>query len=195
MNETNLLRPPLPPVPPGWWELNGLWVILGAVLLLAALALLVWLTQRRTKPAGVESPADRARQQLAAPAVPAADGRALSRASRVVRRYLIDRLSLLRQEMTTSEFCRELEGQGALAPDLRARLTQFLREGDTLKFAPAQDRARAEALRASALQLVNDVEAALAPPEPPKPARELTKPPPALSAQRSDTTPPPRLGS
>jgi hypothetical protein len=163
MNQTNLPCPPLPPVPPDWWELHGIWVIIGAVALATCLGLIGWAWRRRAITALGETPAGRARRELTTQDTATTGGLALSRASRIVRRYLIDRLSLPRREMTTAEFCRELEMRVDLAPDLRDRIGRFLRDGDTLKFAPAPDDAQLDALRGSALQLVNDTEAALTP--------------------------------
>lgn len=170
MNQTNLLRPPLPPVPPTWWETHGLWVILGIVAALAAVGVVAWLLQRRGKCAAAETPADRARRELGTPTTRDTTA-GLSRASRVLRRYLIDRLGLPRREMVTTEFCGELESRSQLPPELRGRIMQFLREGDALKFSPDTDAAKAAALRFSAVQLVNDTELALTPVESANPGR------------------------
>ena len=158
------LRPPRGELPPGFWELHGSWVVLGAVIVLLAVGVLIWLWMR-FQPAPVTTPpAIQARLALEALRQQAETGAVLSRVSQVLRQYFILAFALPPAELTTAEFCRALQGTSQVGPELSVTVADFLRECDQRKFAPtaplpplgavstaAELIGRAEAVRLAAL--------------------------------------------
>ncbi len=130
------LFPPRGPLPPGWWEQYGIWVILAAAALLLLIAATVWLLLR-PKPPVVIPPETQARQTLEALRTEPETGAVLSRVSQVVRGYFRIAFHLAEGELTTSELCRALETAPEPAPELKAEVARLLRECDERKFAPA----------------------------------------------------------
>jgi len=154
------LRPPLEPVPPGFWEAHGLHVIaacVGGALLLTIVCLLAF---RRKKPEPVP-PEIAARAELET--LRRSHPPDLSGISRVLRKCVADLFDLPPGERTTAEFCRALEeaelptaaaanqettppaqDNGGFAPEqssdsagIATRIRAFLLRCDREKFAPA----------------------------------------------------------
>lgn len=130
------LRPPHDELQPSFWELHGWWTIAGAVLVLAVLAFfIVWL--RRPKPDEITPPEILARRALEALRGRAEDAALVVEVTRILRRYILLAFGLAPDELTTAEIRRVLQHSNPVSPDLAAALTDFLRECDERKFAPA----------------------------------------------------------
>jgi hypothetical protein len=129
------LHPPRPEIPPGIWEQHGPLIVLGIVLVVAALCLLAWFLLRRRPSPGVPAQVI-ARQELHSLEGVPETGALFSRVSQVVRHYIGAAFGLPPVEMTTTEFAESLKSNGQVGPDLAGRVTDFLRDCDRRKFAP-----------------------------------------------------------
>jgi hypothetical protein len=169
------LRPPRGEIAPTFWEQNGLWVILGGILLLGLVAAAVWWLIR-PRPAVVVPPEVVARQALEPLRRQAEDGKVLSQVSQILRRYVGAAFGLPQGEMTTNDFCRAIADQGRVGPELSASLGDFLRKCDERKFAPS---APAPALGAveQASKLLELTEARRAQLPQPDPSHSAPQPP------------------
>ena len=65
------------------------------------------------------------------------DGNVLSEVSQVLRRYMSATLHFAPGELTTAEFCSELERSQKITPELKRGISEFLRACDDRKFSPA----------------------------------------------------------
>ena len=130
------LRPPRGEIVPGFWEQNGTWLILGAILLLFGLAALVWLLVR-PKSAVPIPPAVEARRELEPLQQNPEDGGLLSRVSQILRRYVAAVFALPPGEFTTAEFTQTLANNPKVGSALGGEVTDFLRACDLRKFAPS----------------------------------------------------------
>jgi hypothetical protein len=130
------LNPPHAELPPLFWELHGTSAVLGAALLLAVAIAVVWWLVRPKPPIPVPIEI-LSRKELEALRQRSEDGQVLSQVSRVLRRYVAGVFNLPPDELTTSEFCRAIASHEGIGPDLAARVGDFLRQCDKLKFAPA----------------------------------------------------------
>ena len=135
-NEILKLSPPYPELPPTFWEQYGLWIVLVAVALVVLVLAAVWwwLRPKPSLPVPIEI---LTRKELEALRQRNEDGQVLSQVSRVLRGYLVGAFALPAGELTTSEFCRAVAAHDKIGPDLTARVGEFLRQCDELKFAPA----------------------------------------------------------
>jgi len=133
--ETLVLHPPHAELPPLFWEQYGVWIVLGAVLLLAITALVIWLLLRPKTPVVVPVEVQ-ARQELETLRHRTEDGRTVSEVSRVLRRFVAAAFDLPPDEFTTSEFCRLLADHEKIGPELSVAVGEFLRRCDEHKFAP-----------------------------------------------------------
>jgi hypothetical protein len=135
-NEILKLSPPHAELPPAFWEQYGPWVVVAAILLLALAVVAVWwcLRPKPSIPVPIEI---LTRRELEALRQRNEDGQVLSQISRVLRRYVVGAFALPPDELTTSEFCRVIDTHENIAPELAARVADFLRQCDELKFAPA----------------------------------------------------------
>jgi len=154
------LRPPRPEILPTFWEQYGAWVIVFATLLLAVVAVVVWLATR-PKPAVPVPWSLLARRELEPLAPQPEDGTVLSRISQILRHHLASAFGLPSGEVTTSEFCRSLVGSDQIGPDLSGEITVFLKECDLRKFAPAPPASSCDAV-ARSLRIVERAEKRLA---------------------------------
>ena len=130
------LRPPLPEIPPTFWEQHGWQVVAGGVLVVALCGLGLWLLLRRKLAAAIP-PAVQARQALEPLRQQPEDGVVLSHVSQVLRHYIAAAFELPSGELTTAEFCRALVGDQRVGPALSVPITNFLRQCDERKFAPS----------------------------------------------------------
>jgi hypothetical protein len=130
------LRPPHDELQPSFWELHGWWTVAGIVLVLAALEFfIVWL--RRPKPDVLTPPEILARRALENLRGRTEDAALVVEVTRILRRYILLAFGLAPDELTTAEIRRVLQHSNPVSPDLAAAITDFLRECDERKFAPA----------------------------------------------------------
>ncbi len=134
-------------------------ISLGCFALAVAAALVWFLT--RPKPPVILPPAVQARQALEALRQLAEDGALLSRVSQILRRYFAAAFGLPPGELTTAEFCRALAGLEPVGSELAGEVSDFLRQCDQRKFAPAAPAPPLGAV-AQALKLIDLAEARLA---------------------------------
>lgn len=131
------LQPPRGELPPGFWEQYGSWLWLGGAVLVAAAGIVVWRLTRPSPPPVIPPPATEARQALEPLHALPETGAVLSRVSQVLRHYFSLTFGLPPAERTTSEFCRALADLPQVGAELPAKVSDFLRECDLRKFAPA----------------------------------------------------------
>jgi hypothetical protein len=129
------LKPPLGEIPPGVWEEHGPAIVIGGTLALAALAAVAWLALRQ-RPENLPSPERQARSQLAELRGKAQTGQLISTVSRVTRGYFRDAFGLTANELTTREFCDQMETRQEVGSELGGQTRAFLMRCDELKFSP-----------------------------------------------------------
>lgn len=158
------LLPPYGPMPPTFWEQHGTNIIITSIALgMLAGGVLWWLC--RPKPPVVVPPAVQAREALARWAGRPEDRNCLSSISQVLRHYVVCAFEFPAGECTTAEFCRELEQNEKIGPELTQAISTFLRECDERKFSPAGSPAPLNAA-SRALELVARAEAVGNQPDP-----------------------------
>ena len=150
------LNPPLPEIPPTFWEQYHSWVWIAAGLLALVAFAFIWKLTHR-KPPLLVAPATQARTELDALVKQPEDGVLLSRVSQIVRRYFSNAFGVAPGELTTAEFARALTDNQRVGAGLSGELTQFLRECDVRKFSPPQPGPAVEAVP-RALNLINAAE-------------------------------------
>lgn len=123
-------------MPPTFWERHGTAVIAGGFLLLVLGGVVVWSILKRG-PQPVLPPEIVAREALAKCLGRPEDGKVLSEISQVLRHYFGAVSEFPPGELTTTEFCRQLESREKIAPQLTRVISEFLRECDERKFSPA----------------------------------------------------------
>ena len=156
------VRPPMELMPPTFWELHGGVVVTGAIMALAALALVVWLL-RRARP-GVVTPADvTARLALVALLGRAEDEPTVAAVSQYLRRYISAAFLASDDALTVDETLTALKRLSQVPADLSAALAALLRECEAREFAPISPPAP-PALVARALELVARFESLRPPP-------------------------------
>jgi len=128
------LRPPYAELPPTFWEQHGSVMVVSGMVLLALVALGVWLGLR-TKPVEIVPPQVRARNELEALQALPEDGAVLSKVSQALRRYFIAAFALPPGEFTTAEFCRVIGANEKISAELSAAVAEFLRDCGERKFA------------------------------------------------------------
>lgn len=129
------LRPPLPPMTPGFWEEHSGFVIAGSVLAIGILAAAAWFLTR-PKP-GLQIPDDAAaRQALEALRGRSEDAQVVAEVARHLRHYVTAAFFGRSRELTGEELQPALRGLSQVPPDLTADLGALLRECDARKFAP-----------------------------------------------------------
>lgn len=167
-NQIPDLKPPLPELPPTFWDLHAPALIAGAIAALMAMALLLF-WWRRPKPIVVVPP-----EVVAASALEALRGRpeteaVVAEASRVMRRYVVAAFGLAQDEPTAEELLAALDRDPRLTPEAVGAFADFLRECDVRQFAPAPPPAGSP-LAPRALELLAQSEARRKPaPAPPQP--------------------------
>jgi hypothetical protein len=130
------LRPPRGELLPSFWEQYGAWMILGAVLVLALIALAGWLVMRPKQEVPVPF-AVQARIELEPLRQKPEDGALLSQTSQVLRRYIAAMFGLPPGELTTLEFCSAILNDPKIGAELGRETSEFLQVCDLRKFSPA----------------------------------------------------------
>jgi hypothetical protein len=151
------LQPPLGEIPPTFWEQHGLTVILaaGGIILFIVLGVWFWL---QPKPVAVLSPEEVARRELDALSKRPEDGEVISRASQILRQYVLGVFELPAGQPTTAEFCKLIGRSDKVGNELSTSLADFLRHCDERKFAKSGSIVPLNAA-ARALELVKQGEA------------------------------------
>jgi len=155
------LAPPYPELPPTFWEQHGNAIIFSGIVLVALVAVAIWLGLRK-KPVAIVPPEVRARNELKALEALREDGAVLSKVSQALRRYFIAAFELPAGEYTTAEFCRVINGNEKIGIELSDSIAAFLRNCDENKFSPAY--ATPLSAVARALELIERGEAIRQPP-------------------------------
>jgi hypothetical protein len=132
---TPKLAPPHAEIPPGFWERDGLLVLLGVMVLTALLLALTWWL-RRPRPPVIIPIEVQVRQELESLARQPQTGSTISAMSRQLRRYIVGAFDLPPQEWTTAELNRLMTVHAGIGPELASAMSQFLRDCDEQKFAP-----------------------------------------------------------
>jgi hypothetical protein len=99
-------------------------------------AVVIWQILK-LRPERILPPAIVAREALAKCRVLPEDGKVLSQVSQTLRRYVGAVLQFPQGEFTTAEFCRELEHNERITPQLKRAIADFLLACDERKFSPA----------------------------------------------------------
>jgi hypothetical protein len=129
------LRPPLPEIPPSFWEANRSYIVGAAVALLAGFSAGAFLWARPRRPVEVP-PAVVAKSELQSLRDRPENGATLSRISHTVRSYLQAAFHLGHGEMTTTEVSRALQQRPEAGSELAQAAHEFLLDCDVRKFAP-----------------------------------------------------------
>lgn len=153
------LAPPHGELPPTFWEQHGATILIAGLTFILLAGLLVWRCLQ-PKPEPVLPPEIRAREALEQLVGKPEDGRLLSQASQILRRYVaaVFELAPPEREMTTAEFCRALSENENVGNELADILSAFARECDERKFAPVSSASPLNVAN-RALELVSRVEA------------------------------------
>ena len=156
-DEAPKLQPPLGEIPPTFWEQHSLIVILAAagIILFVALGIWFWL---QPKPVEALPPEAMARRELETLSKRPEDGEVISRASQILRQYVLAVFELPAGQPTTAEFCQLIAGNDKMGNELSGALRDFLRQCDERKFAKSDSIAPLNAA-ARALTLVEHGEA------------------------------------
>jgi hypothetical protein len=151
------LLPPYGELPPTYWEQNGTAVIAATLVFVALASFVVWWLLR-PRPAVIVPPEAQARHALIPLLHRVEDGGVVSQVSQILRRYVIAAFKLPPGEPTTSEFCRAIEINSDISPELSSSLADFLRVCDERKFS-TQPPAESIGAAPRALELVALAEA------------------------------------
>ena len=135
-DEIPALAPPRGEIPPTFWEQYGLLVTIAGGILLFAAVLIIWRLTRPRPPVIIAIEVE-TRETLLNLRDKPESGALLSQISQTLRHYVAGAFSLAPGELTTSEFCQVLEGNGTVGPALSSALALFLRRCDEQKFSPA----------------------------------------------------------
>ena len=155
-NTLPALAPPLPEMPPTFWQLHGTAILVGVFVFLAVAGFVAW-QFFKSRPRIVLPPAVIARDALVKLLCQPEDGRTLSAISQILRRYVSAALEFPAGELTTTEFSAALADSEKAGADLAQSLSNFLRECDERKFSPANVTSPLNAA-ARALELVERIE-------------------------------------
>jgi hypothetical protein len=132
-NEQSALIPAYGEIPPTFWEQHGTLVIIGGFAFVVLAMLVLW-KLFQPKPAVVLPPEILAREALTKLLRQPEDGRLLSEASQILRRYVITAFGLPSAEMTTKEFCAALACDKKIGNEAGNSISGFLRDCDERKF-------------------------------------------------------------
>ena len=132
--ESPKLQPPLGEIPPTFWEQHGTTVMVLVPASMLLLAMGIWLLLR-PKPVVLPPPEVQTRTALEALSQMPEDGKVISRASQLLRRYVQAVFQLPPGEPTTTEFCKLIADRNDIGEKLAKALADFLRQCDEQKFA------------------------------------------------------------
>ena len=150
------LTPPYAELPPTFWEQDATAISLVG---LAAVVLLgfAWRQLFRPKPETIIPPEVAAREALQPLSSQPEDGAVLSCVSQALRHYFIAAFQLAGDELTPTEFNREMARSEKISPELSAATAEFLRECDARKFSSTTGSEKLAAAK-RALNLVEQAE-------------------------------------
>jgi Domain of unknown function (DUF4381) len=155
------LKPPRGAIPTPFGETYAVWIAIAVVLG----TLLSWLFirhLRRPKLTAIPTPAEIARQELAALRGKDDAGQIVAEGARVLRRYLIARFRLSGPGLTADEIVVRVGTDELLTGELHS----FLSHCDVVNFAPAALAPPADAVIGDAERLIEAVERQTPPPLP-----------------------------
>ena len=132
-NDLPKLAPPLPELPPTFWEQHGSTVLIVALAAFAVATIITFIALR-PKPVSVVPPEIEARRALEELRSRAEDGAVLSRVSQILRRYIIALFALPPGEYTTAEFSLAISAHEKIGAELSTAVSNFLRACDERKF-------------------------------------------------------------
>jgi hypothetical protein len=156
INALPALAPPLPELPPTFWEQYGVAIVMVAPVLLALAAIVVWQTLK-SKSQPVLPPEISAREALSPLLCQPENGKVLSEVSQVLRRYVGAVFGFSGGVMTTAEFSAVANADAKIGPQLANALTGLLQACDRDKFAAKNEAPPLNAV-ARALQLIEQIE-------------------------------------
>ena len=130
------LAPPYAELPPTFWVQHGVVVLVLALMVILAVALIVWI-KIQPEPVVITPPEVQAREALEALRPRTEDGAVLSQISQILRRYFSSAFDLPPAELTTTEFCLMLSRAEKVGGELSATVADFLRQCDERKFSTA----------------------------------------------------------
>jgi hypothetical protein len=155
-NTLSELLPPYGEMPPTFTEQHGTSIAVGGLGIIALAAFGGWLIFH-PQPKIIIPPEVQARELLESLRQQPEDGVVLSRVSQVLRNYFITAFQLAPGELTTTEFCREISGNGKIRSELSTATADFLRDCDARKFSTEASSAKLDAAN-RALNLVEQAE-------------------------------------
>ncbi|HEY2328568.1 MAG TPA: hypothetical protein VGI63_02005 [Verrucomicrobiae bacterium] len=166
--DTNALPALIPAygeLPPTFWEQHQAAIIIASSALVAFAFLFLKMLLR---PANVVilPPETVARQALAKLQSQPEDGKLLSAAAQILRRYIYAAFNLPSNELTTAEFCAAISTHETIGTELAGAIASFLRECDVRKFSPPHLAAPLDAAN-RALALISLAETRRTRPRPP----------------------------
>lgn len=156
-NALPALAPAYGELPPTFWQQHETAIVVGGFALLAFVVLILKV-MLRPKSNVILPPEVLARDALMKLLRQPEDGKLLSEASQILRRYVSAAFALPAGELTTTEFCAALAASEKAGAELAQSVSDFLRECDERKFSPANPSAPFNAAN-RALELVARAEA------------------------------------
>jgi len=143
-NTLPALAPAYGELPPMFWEQHGMLVIIGLFTFLVLASLVLWKIYQ-PKPAIILPPEVLARNALTKLLRQPEDGKVLSEASQILRRYILAAFDFAANELTTAEFCDALANHKQIGTEVASSISDFLRECDERKFSTASSSAPLDA--------------------------------------------------
>jgi hypothetical protein len=155
-NDLPTLAPAYAELPPTFLEQHKAIVIIGVFAFLVLAVFVVWKILH-PQPAPVLPPGKIARDALARLRAQPEDGKLLSEASQILRRYVSEVFNFPGGEMTTAEFCASISQNEKIGTELSGAVASFLHECDVRKFSPASAAPPINAMN-HALKIIDEAE-------------------------------------